>query len=527
MLRARLRFPLGVYHARLGSEEAEWPPAPLRLIGALLAAAHERPGAEPEPDRALLQRLCEAPPPIVLAPASVAVGESAEGDEVVRLRGATRWVPRNYITGPVSPRNLGRDRAQVSKAGVAIGDRPVVIEWPEVELDHDDLQRLSILASEITFLGTTRSPVVVEIGDASDAERAYSGARAGEERAGEALNAWTPSSDDRVSPDAMLRVPDARAIAGFDRRHRARQSARPKVEKAGLVPELAIGTQMPYLYTRPRRPGTVDPRWWGAMIVLEIDQGRSELLPRAPAAYLLARAVRVMLLGAFGDAGTAEEAPAILRARGADPHCAIVPLPHVWGEHADGLIRGVAVIPPHVRRAPDVQTQIERLELGLRRCVEAQDGAGQRHVQVPGAGRIYLKLPDAASVRLPSLREDLYIRPARRWVSVTPIVHSRWRKGGADALLEQVRADCAHAGLPAPVEIELLRAPGRIGGADRALPPPPGHESWNGPLQGPTSHLRITFAEKVRGPVLLGRARHFGLGLCVPDDRSSTGARTS
>ena len=74
MLAFTLRFPLGVYHALAPRPDrhdaAEWAPHPTRLIGALLAAAHEVPSADVDGDRAVLQRLCEAPPPLVYAPPS-------------------------------------------------------------------------------------------------------------------------------------------------------------------------------------------------------------------------------------------------------------------------------------------------------------------------------------------------------------------------------------------------------------------------------------------------------------------------
>lgn len=517
MLRIRVRFPLGAYHARSASNEAEWPPSPLRLIGALLAAAHERPGAEPEADRGLLQRLCEAPAPLVIAPDSVAVGEPAEDGQAVRLRGASRWAPRNYFSGPVSPRNLGGERAEGSKVGVAIGERHVMVEWPDLQLDEEELERLSILASEITFLGTTRSPAVVDLQTVPQSEQDD----------GQGQETWVPSAGERVGMDVALRVPDANAIAAFDRRQQARRSRKDAVEKLGMVPEIAIGALMPYTSARRLRAAAepFDPRWWGQMIVLEIDRReiegrRTELLPKAPGSYLLARALRVALLGSFEEAGAAGEAPPILRGHGSDPHCAIVPLPHVWGEHADGCIRGVALIPPHAAREPDVHAQIASLTLGLRRCAGSEPGIPARHVKVPGAGRIWMKLPDAGAARFVSHYEPLYLGPSRRWVTITPIVHSRWRKGGADALLDQVSADCEHVGLRAPVEVEVLRSPARRGGADRVLAPPAMPESWRGLLQGPRSHLRITFPEPVLGPVLIGRARHFGLGLCVPDDRA-------
>ncbi|MGO9793018.1 MAG: type I-U CRISPR-associated protein Csb2 [Solirubrobacteraceae bacterium] len=74
---------------------------------------------------------------------------------------------------------------------------------------------------------------------------------------------------------------------------------------------------------------------------------------------------------------------------------------------------------------------------------------------------------------------------------------------------------------PAPARVAVRRvprfrgAPGRVDA--RTLP-----DSWKGPMRGPRAHLDLWFEEPIRGPVLLGRARHFGLGLCLPfrDDTS-------
>ncbi|HEY5343839.1 MAG TPA: type I-U CRISPR-associated protein Csb2 [Solirubrobacteraceae bacterium] len=516
MLRIAIRFPLGVYHARSTSDDAEWPPSPLRLIGALLAAAHGRHSSDPADDLALIQKLCKAPAPLVVAPDSVAVGEPVEAREAVRLRGATRWAPRNYLTGPVSPRNVGRERAPVNKAGVAIGDRPVAFVWSALDLDHMEMQRLAALAGDVTFLGTSRSPAILKV-DAETHEAASDD--------GASEHVWTPAGlAGYAEPDAAVRVPDTQTIAAFDRRHDARRGNGARVQKTGMVPEISIGTLASYVSPRRRRAPadfTFDPSWWGEMMVLEVDRERSDLVPRAPAAYLFARAVRVALLGAFDEAGTLGEAPPILRGRDADPHCAILPLPHVWGKHPDGLLRGVALLLPHVAREPGVYTQLSRLEYGLSQLVGSGSQPPTRYVSIPGAGRVWLKPPTTDESRLSSLREEFYRGPAKTWVSVTPIVHSRWRKGGIDALLRQVSADCAHVGLPVPAEIETLRSAGRHGGADRFVPARETPASWRGLLAGPTSHLRITFAQPVRGPVLLGRARHFGLGLCVPDSTSA------
>jgi CRISPR-associated protein Csb2 len=509
MLRLTFRFPLGVCHGQSAGSSAqpEWPPHPTRAVGALLAATHGRHGADPQPDRELLQRICAADPPAIHAPESAAIGDMDAGDRVARLRGATRWAPRNYVKGPVSPRNLGRERAEVSKAGVAIGDLPVHMVWHDLTFDAVELDRLAALASDVTFLGTSRSPVLVEVG--ADPPPLGDGPQ---------LPVWTPASDGQ---GVLVRVPDERSIAAFDRREAARRSDRAGLRPAGMVPQLAIGQVVQYrIPSAPVLEEHVDPRWWGELLVLAVDRDRSELRPKAPAAYLMARAVRQALLGTFGDKGEPDEAPAILTARGDDPHCAVVPLPNVWGRHADGRLLGVAIFLPHERRVPDLAAQRARVEAGLRSLVENQD----RFVQIPGAGRVQLALPDARAAQTRTLGAVSYRRPARSWVTVTPVVHSRWRKGGADGLLRQVTADCAHVGLPAPVCVEVLRTAGRRGGAHRLIPVSQVPERWRGPLQGPADHLRITFEQPVTGPILLGRARHFGVGLCVPDGAEVTSA---
>jgi CRISPR-associated protein Csb2 len=504
MLRISIRFPLGVYHARAAADEAEWPPNPLRLLGALLAAAHGRHGVDPASERALLQRLCEAPAPLIRAPGSVAVGEAVEAQEAVRLRGATRWAPRNYLTGALSTRNIGRERAAVSKAGVAVGDRPVVVIWPDLELSAEELERLAALASDVTFVGTTRSPAILEVNDQADEDSPE----------------WTPARlADGFEADVTIRVPDPTTLVAFDRRHAARLSKGAGVQRAGMVPEIAIGVEIPYVSPRSAKASTraFDAKWWGEMIVLDVDHKRSEVLPKAPAAYLLARAVRTALLGAFSEVGTPGDAPPILCGRDGEPHCAIVPLPSIWGPRPDGQIRSVALLLPHESRQPDVHVQRMHVEQGLSQLVESRARVPQRFVNIPDAGKIWLSLPGADGAARARWSESAYRGLAKTWVTVTPIVHSRWRKGGIDGLLRQVIADCAHVGLPAPEEIELLGGAGRKGGAHRLVPLAAVPRDWRGPLEGPTSHLRISFPRPVRGPLLIGRARHFGLGLCIPD----------
>ena len=93
---------------------------------------------------------------------------------------------------------------------------------------------------------------------------------------------------------------------------------------------------------------------------------------------------------------------------------------------------------------------------------------------------------------------DPLLAPARTWTTVTPYAAAR-NLGRHDDPAEMVKADvaaeCAHRGLPVPIEIQ-------VSGVS------------TGPRGGrPTATLKLRFAVAVRGPLLLGRDSHTGGGL--------------
>ncbi len=516
-MRFIVRFPLGVYFAQTQTSfaEPEWPPHPIRLVGALLAAAHSPArrasgSASLNGDLELLSKLCHAPPPAIAAPEAAPLGAGRSAEAVAWITGVARWAPRNYFT------KGGREQAAVEKVGVVIGDRPIQFVWREMELSSAELARLSSLAREIAFLGTSRSPVLVEVQSGG-----YSPSQP----------TWEPVADHErpaVSTEAV-RVPDPATMDGFERRHRARRSSSDRVERATTaVPGIRLGREVGYVHSTSRAAThATNPTWWGDMIVLAVDRERSEVIPRSSASYLLARAVRTALLGAYGAAGESDEAPAILRARGADPHCAIVPLADVWHEGARGEIKGVAVILPSAERIDTLARQRRALEHCLATLVGDTDLGVQRYVQIPGAGRVWLRMPTAGEAALKTLLKRTYRTAATSWVSVTPVVHARWRKGPAETVIDQVGRDCSHVGLPKPTQAQPIRGSTFPGTANRPVPTHRVPQEWRKSLGGPTGHLRMTFESPVMGPVLLGRARHFGLGLFVPDSGSATGSRDS
>ena len=515
--RVELCFPVGSYNAQSTSEftQPEWPPHPVRVLAALVAAAHALPVEDR--DRALdaLTALASCPEaPVIVAPRCDGAPDGRTS--VAAFRGASRWAPRNHELGElkhgIHPRDLARGRAAVEKGGIAIGDQSVAFLWPTA-LGQAALVALNRAAAEVTFLGTSRSPVVASVSTTSGA-------------IDEA--AWLPILQSQAA-GADVRVPTATLLATLDAQHE-RRNGKPRGNgapaRAAFVPPASLGRLQAYLHTsdlarEPRAP--LDPMQWGEMLVLAVDRG-SVVRPKAPGAFALARATRAAMLAGYGAAGSADEAPSLLTARGSDPHAAFVPLPFVGDPHADGRIIGIAIVLPHPRRAPDVLIQRRAIERGIRSLVRAASGTERRSVGVPGIGNVLLSgIP--ATTRIPprTLQPERWRRASKIWSTVTPVVHSRYRPNSRpESLLEQVTADCRDVGLPEPLQVEVRRV-GRFHGAPVGVSRTQLPEAWKGPLRGPTNHLELTFAEPVAGPVLLGKARHFGLGLCLPVEEGRAG----
>jgi CRISPR-associated protein Csb2 len=105
---------------------------------------------------------------------------------------------------------------------------------------------------------------------------------------------------------------------------------------------------------------------------------------------------------------------------------------------------------------------------------------------------------------------------SRVWISMTPFVPPRHlKRRGANTLVGQVNAELASRGLP-PVErvdelpnsAETLPLRHFVRCRTRGGPPPPADLGFA---------LRLQFAEPINGPLTLGYASHFGLGLFVSD----------
>jgi CRISPR-associated protein Csb2 len=119
--------------------------------------------------------------------------------------------------------------------------------------------------------------------------------------------------------------------------------------------------------------------------------------------------------------------------------------------------------------------------------------------------------PLAASTRR-GLQVARWTGPGRRWASVTPVVLDRYpgRNGDLEA---EVRRAVAHARLPDACEVTVSRDP-LVNGSPRFTPADTLRRPGDRVI--PYRHVVIDFDVPVRGPVVLGSMRHYGLGLCMP-----------
>jgi len=426
---------------------AEWPPHPARLYSAFVSAYHEV-GLGDEARKALLWLESQAPPRI------------KAGTETARSR-VTTYVPENYpLSHPVKEK---RGKQPRFFPAAALEDPRVVFEWTDAQPDRPTRDALQKVMGYVAYLGQSRSLVRVAVCEA------------------ETASTHEPHADGKLS----IRVPRSGRLELLEHLHQTKR----------YTPE---ATQERYRETRVR-PNELPPSAtsvWGDMIVLCRKTG-----PVAPieAALTVAEATRNALMSHADAMGQMTD---MLTGHGRHPHCAIVPLPFVDHEHADGRISGVAVVMPHDILAED------RRRVALV-CSSLQEIKLSRDLDV---WTVEVMEPD--DVRQ-SLRPGNWKEASIWWTSATPIILDRFPKKGIP--VEEILAQCCERiGLPRPIGIEHKPFPFVKGTLpvnrfrlQRAKEERP---RW-------AVHARLKFAAPVAGPLLLGAGRFFGLGLMRPVER--------
>lgn len=471
---------LGVAFAAVGPDSAEpdWPPQPDRVFSALVASWAAR-GRRAE-ERAALEWLERQDPPLLAA-------SPAE----VRPAPVTFVPPNDPETRTVGDKSVmpAWRRRQPRRFPAALPHDPVMrLVWPEAEAVP--LSELDALARDVAYVGHSSSMTrcrftaePIEVEGLAPARR-------------------------RVYPN-RLRELEAAFEAG--RRPSPGEPAR-RPAPAGREPASVFGAD------------------W--MVLRSVERGQAPDLRAAP---VIAKRVRDCIMSGYGGA----PAPEVLSGHSADggptaaPHLAVVPLAFVGHPHADGGLHGFALIAPRdsglfadltFRRALAAVAPLSAD--GLERTLRVRLGS-----EIPP-----LELTLGGEADTLSLDPRRYLRTAQVWATATPIVLDRHLKETSPAarqreVEELITQACRNIGLPQPemvvdrsgqpraaVQVDKHSA---LEGAPSARPSghAPRWTDWRLPeaLRSRTrTHAVIRFAEPVRGPVILGAGRFFGLGLCLP-----------
>jgi len=226
------------------------------------------------------------------------------------------------------------------------------------------------------------------------------------------------------------------------------------------------------------------PSPWGELLPLR--PGRLVDMRRAAQ---LASGLRAAVLSRAGDG-----ASPLLHGHGGD-HAAWAIIPDVGHTHARGHVLGLGLWLPHGiddRARTDCVLPLMQVN----------------HVNF-GERQVSVGMPPAHQQTPMGLWRQTWCHPSRTWASVTPVVLDRHPKRGQR--VEEVVADSVEmAGYPRPVDVEL--------GQCSAFRGAPLAREFSPRSRGCWAHVALAFDRRVAGPLLVGKDRHFGLGLLRPVD---------
>lgn len=223
-------------------------------------------------------------------------------------------------------------------------------------------------------------------------------------------------------------------------------------------------------------------------------------------------------------------------------HAALLPLPFVGHQHADGRLMGVAIAFPR---------QVDRRERGSVFGPLLLDPVTLEprpmNLRLGRLGVWEICKADWSDNRQALTPETWTAMPqgARCWASVTPVVLDRFPKSKRSdpnqreswqTEVQDIIADsCSRLGLPKPTQIDLgstcwhlgspraygkhrrLRGTQADGVSDTSLGEYfSSYPAKNNNASRPQVHVRIEFAKPVLGPIILGAGRFMGYGLLKP-----------
>lgn len=523
----KLRFPGGRYHAtpwghHVNEGLIEWPPSPWRLLRALIACGFSSQGWTEIPSLAqqLINKLAGVLPSYNLPEASAAHS-------------------RHFM--PVGTLAKGREQTTlVFDTWANVGDGKLLIHWP-CELNDEESALLKQLTTSLGYLGRSESWVEAEliVGNPSpptdfNAFPHLEGAHPGLQYEQVALMAAIPSEEYRDWRKQQVEI----ALAPFPlpegrRKPTAKQLRNREKVVAPYPPDLLSCLTKDTAWWKQhgwsQPPGSQRVLYWRRSDSLQVG------VPQRPKARQVS-AVTTMLLSLTTPSGNRSALPPCTRilpqaelfqraivgrlGKGRSVHC-----PELTGkdEHDRPLHDNHA----HAQTLPvdlDGDGHLDHIiiyaRMGLggpaQRAIRTlrrtwtKGGVGDIQLAVVGYGTLDMlrKLPPPLQQHV----EHLLGPPegTRVWESVTPFVPPRFLKPrGKNTLLGQINAELASRRLP---EVKSFFVDGDL---TRELRHYVRRRIHGGipPFADIGYGLRLFFSEALPGPLMLGYASHYGLGM--------------
>lgn len=442
---------------------AEWPPSPFRLLQAMVA------GLRTVDDHGLAW-LEVQPPPLILATSE---------PPMVQFR---RSVPNNADT---SKQNVSSTLRLITVRRVT---EPVRYLYTLAGNEGFELLQAVMLAAQaVHTLGTGEDMCAVN-GFVSQVPV----------ESADGLHIWQAvpyaAGPTHLTGDAALRVAVNGSLASLEARHQAFQTRLDQSSTGFGRPVLAAARHTVVTY----RTSAIQPRSAVVALRLAKPDGSGQFARfHAENAVVVAGMLRHAAMRLAGNGDLADFAAGYGPDEDKDCRLSWIPLPSVGHQHVDGMVRRGLLM----ARAADearLRSLMEAFPASGVPLVDEQTGECVALAQAVGLGDEPVVGP--------------YVAAATTWTSVTPMILpgdyannirllnrllvKALREAGIDPGLLQT-AEFSKVGFGRQVvQIRDLRL--KDWQAKRLI------------LQ----HVRLTFREPIRGPVVLGRGRHYGIGLC-------------
>jgi len=490
MLALEFRFLAGRYHGNpwgrhVNEGDVDWPPEPWRLLRALIATWHHKIKITGKHDKVALGALIET-----------LAGVTPE----FHLPAASQSHTRHYM-----PKRGAGKTSLVHDAFAAVHpDTPLYVGWPGIELPEEQAQLLDDLLTVMNFFGRAESWVEARRIEDMPGPNCKPGDdpidRSTGKLHGEVVSVHSPVAADKYAQRRagfLLKTPPEGLLAALSLDTAVLQkqgwSAPPASQKINYIRPLDALRPQRQIRSHSQPPSRITT---ASFLLL------GKPLPRVENSLRIGELMRLATMSAFGkdDAGK---------------YCA-PPLFSGHGLPEDNLHQHAFYLPFDSNR----NGRLDRVVLH----VPAGFDKKARHV----TGKMSLrkrKLWDSSGCEWRLLLEGMGGREvcseltmaSRRWISVTPYLHP-WHTKNNFSIADQIRRECEKRGLP---EINDLKPVKTIKAGSRNRRPidfrrfrSSKRNQRQPDRQG--SFWKITFAVPVSGPLALGFACHFGLGLFRP-----------